>query len=183
MLTITHRCLCKILSAFFTHSIHETKCVDAECFHKHCVRHVRNSGVVIHDTGIVYGDIQFSECLHCFFTMFTAVAGSRHHLHARLSRQVVRCIPRSGLSDALRGEQPPRPWHLHGRTVLLWHGRYLQMHLLRYRLFHLSHNVLLSQQKTLFTTMAGESLQPTVSSAPSGMSARTVAKPMFLSTV
>ena len=59
--------LCEILLAFLAHTVHEAKRIDAERFLQHFVGHVRDSGVVVHDTGIVNGNVQPSERLNRLF--------------------------------------------------------------------------------------------------------------------
>ena len=59
--------LCKILPAFLTHSVHEAKGVDAERLMEHFIRQIGNGGVVVHDTGVVDGNVQLSKRLDCLF--------------------------------------------------------------------------------------------------------------------
>ena len=76
--------LCKILPAFLTHSVHEAKGVDAERLMEHFIRQIGNGGVVVHDTGVVDGNVQLSKRLDCLF----------HHAHGCRRVADVARVPR-----------------------------------------------------------------------------------------
>ena len=59
--------LCEILPAFLAHTVHETKRIDAERLMQHFVGQISNGGIVVHDTGVVDGNVQPSERLNRLF--------------------------------------------------------------------------------------------------------------------
>ena len=102
--------LCKILPAFLTHSVHEAKGVDAERLMEHFIRQIGNGGVVVHDTGVVDGNVQLSKRLDCLFdhaySCFRVADVAR--VPDKFAGQVFAFL-RQLLEPLLAAAPPPRP--------------------------------------------------------------------------